>query len=198
MVGPSEALVTYGSEFVPNGYLVAVPWDPAQPHLHDGISDFPWPLENDDLGQWEKLRRELGVPRSFDGVHVAGNWATTFAYFQRSRALQLDARLQLVRTRYNLPRVEPPDECWRFLGYDVADPMGTFSVLRHEIIAGSAVRLAHWRARLNAGGLFDDLATAEAFIAERSAVIRTDPRGMETAPDMYFVPVSIEQFEETA
>jgi hypothetical protein len=94
--------------------------------------------------------------------------------------------------------VNPPEGCWRFLGYDVADPMGTFSVLRHEIISGSAVQLAHWQTRLNAVGLFDDLATAEAFIGERSAIILTDPRGMEDAPDFWFVPVAIEQFNEGA
>src|SRR6516165_625608 len=111
MADLSDDMVTYGPDFLANGYLVAVPWDPARPHLHDGISDCPFPIDSDSPGQWEKLRQELGVPRSFDGVHVATNWPATLSYFHRCRQLHLDGRLQLIRTRYTRPRVNPPEGC---------------------------------------------------------------------------------------
>jgi hypothetical protein len=67
--------------------------------------------------------------------------------------------------------------------------------LRHEVIGVLAPQLAHWRQRLNAAGLFEDLATAEVFLADREEKVRRGRgEGIYTAPDFFFVPVLLHRY----
>ncbi len=183
--------VPYGAEFVTNGYLVVAPSRIAHAEEYQGIDDDRWPIES-ERGSYEPLLRALGVPEPLEGAEVATRWNEALAYWQRCVAVRPYTRLMLLSTRYEAPRVLPPGVPWTRLGYDVADPMGNHSVLWHELIAGTAPQLAHWRPRLNAVGLFDELEVAEDFIRERrSTAERGDRRGMELGAGFHFVPVLV-------
>jgi len=189
---PQETWVSYGSHFLPNGYLVAAPCWEELADVYQGIDDDQWPIESDD--NLRKFLNRLGAPQALEGVEVATLWDETYAYWKRCLARGWKARLLLVSTCYTHPIVVPPKEGWKQLGYDVAEPMGQHSVLRHEVITGTAPQLGHWRSHLNAAGLFEDLETAEAFLHERLTVAERNPQGMELSPGFQFVPVLLHLF----
>jgi hypothetical protein len=161
--------------------------------VYQGIDDIQWPIEADEVGL-RKFTDGLEVPKALEGVQVARNWEKTYQYWMRCCSRGVMARLLLISTRYVYPCVTPSPECWRMLGYDVAEPMGQHSVLRHEVITGTAPQLQAWRLRLNPAGLFDSLGTAEEFLADRHLVSQTNPRGMELSPGFQFVPVLVHHF----
>jgi hypothetical protein len=179
--------VPYGPDFVANGYLVAIPMNPSLRSPYLGVQDNTWPIEWEDA---RKLDVRLGIPPANQGVNVATHWGEVLPYWGRCLELGLPARLLLVSTRYLEPQVTPPDVPWQRLGYDVAHATGNHSALAHEVVGVTAPQLQHWRARLNEAGLFEDLATAEAFLAEREELVRQGRgAGICVAHDFYFAPM---------
>jgi hypothetical protein len=179
-------------QFTTNGYLVVAPASKQLVSEYQGIEGDQWPIESDDL---RRFARGLGVPEALEGVQVATLWEETLAYWRRCMAQGIPARLLLVSTHYAVPQVVPPEGCWRPLGYDVAEPMGNHSVVRHELILGHAPQLSYWRSRLNGAGLFDELETVEEFLrARQAAVDRGDVQGMVLSPGFRFVPVMVHLF----
>jgi hypothetical protein len=183
-----EAL-DYGPSFVPNGYLVVVPYTRKLADEYQGIDDDQWPLGPED---YARLRDLLGVPPQLMGVQVATRWDRTVAYWRDCRAAGLEPRLLLVSTRYREPEIVAAEAEWVPVGYDVAEPLGQHSAVRHELIAGPLPQLAGWRRRLNRAGLFDTVEAAEEYMADRLRVAAAGERaGMELGSGFRFVPVLI-------
>lgn len=186
--------VTYGSVFTPNGYLVLKSFTEEFGRTYQGIDDWQWPIELNDDSVYGKFMEKMGYPQQMAGVQVATNWDHTIAYFNRCIDQGIAPRLLLVSTRYVAPVVVPPAGSWKRLGIDVAEPLGVHSVIRQELLPNTAPRLSGWRERLNSIGLFDDLATAEEYLADRSKVAQTAPTGIYRSTDFVFVPVLLAKF----
>jgi hypothetical protein len=193
MLSADQTDIPYGFDFVPNGYLVAAPWTPMFADQYLGIDDAQWPVEEED--SFGDFARRVGIPGPLAGVQVATRWPETFAYWERCQAVRPQARLMLVCTRYAAPSVDPSSGRWERLGYDVAEPLGNHSAVRHEIITGRAPQLARWRSRLNGAGLFEDLHDAEEFMRERQSAADSGQRqGIYLAEGFRFVPVLVLRF----
>lgn len=184
--------VEYGREFVMNGYLVVCPMSLKMADEYLGIEDDDWPIMGDS---YRRFADTMGVPEQGLGIQVATLWDRVLAYWRDCVVHGIRARLLLVSTRYLHPTVVPPVRCWERLGYDLAEPLGSHSVVRNELIAGSAApRIRRWRSRLNAFGLFDDLETCEAFMNERRLIIEADETAGYSAPGFKFVPVLLHRY----
>jgi hypothetical protein len=190
---PHDPHEPYGTDFVTNGFVVVAPVKPEAVAPYRGIDADPWPTER--APSLRRLLDRLGVPGPLDGVEAATNWDEAHEYWRRCRTLSVPAHLLLVATRYLTPRVAPPAGRWSFLGYDIAEPLGEHSLLRHEVIGNGMAALAHWRDTLNQAGLLPDLETAERFMAEWiETAVHVDIQGDHDG--YYFVPVRLHEYEE--
>lgn len=191
---PEHNTVPYGNTYVHNGYLVVAPSSPGFEKVYQGIDDDVWPIESDD--NWSKFARKMGIPGHYEGVLAATYWEETFAYWQRCLEFGFQARLLLLDTRYLHPQVTGIQKNkWRRLGYDVADPLGQHSAIRHQLIGGTAPQLAGWRTQLNTAGLFGELFSAEAFIEEWYTI--ENRQGLVPSPPFDFVPILVATYRGT-
>jgi hypothetical protein len=193
MNDPHDPHLPYGTDFVTNGLVVVAAVKPEAVAPYRGIDADPWPIER--APSLRRLLNRLGVPRPLDGVEAATIWEEAHKYWRRCREMSIPARLLMVATRYLAPRTVPPAGRWVLLGYDIAEPLGEHSLLRHEVIGRGMAALAPWRDRLNEAGLLPDLGTAERFMAEWiETAVHGDRQGDHDG--FYFVPVRLHEYEE--
>src|SRR5262245_66238014 len=114
----------YGSTFTANGYLVVRSFSEEFATLYQGLDDFQWPIELDEVGYSRFLRTIMGYPAYWEGVQVATDWTNTLAYFERCQAQGFSPRLLLVSTRYVVPSVVHPAGRWTRSGLGRAVPLG--------------------------------------------------------------------------
>lgn len=123
---------------------------------------FPWPLGNFD-------ERRLRINKHHCPVcpEVATEWNGVFEYWQQSLQQGIPARLLLIKTPSSHPKVVPPPETkWKFLGYDIACPGGSWDSAIFNILSEESPLLTFklWTVHLNSNGLFNRAKDAFEFL----------------------------------
>jgi len=135
--------------FFVNGFVVADDSIYNLPNGYRGVG-FAWPIEGFD-------KRKLGVEWHPFYPEVATDWEGVLNYLYLCYEQRISVRLFLVKTIYPYPRVNIKEKTkWKFIGYDVACPGGSWHSAVADIMFLSHLEIfREWVLRLNSNGLFN-------------------------------------------